>query len=865
MFDQCLKCIEKLPANDLFRLQIEAQFGPNPIESATKHTEKGGTLFKNWLETVNSKNLISIMREIPKIPNFFAGYRHFTSLDIPNEVKLLWAQAIANNFPKFEVALEYSIDLMEQIGKHNDALEVIKKLDEISPGKAKIKKFNVYMASGQTDKAVELKDSMNDISGEDKYKLDLEIWKKTRDDQILYKILDLEDTKELAVIKSKAVNMLGPKLEKDVAIQKFTNLLKLDQENGILFYLFGKYMINVVKDTQKGEFLLKKSIDLGYNSEDGYDVYTKDLIASGELDKALEYCKRAKAKWSSFRRGLIFFKQQKFSEAESEILDYLKDKDENADAWVILGFIYLSLGKMMACSQVIEKLDILGSRNQELVQRFEFFYEKLILTFPLKIEQFEIERTPYLFNIYLKLIIGKIREYRVFNRIESISLFIENTNPFIEIYLQKWGHLATVMKIVSDYYIEVFKTTKDASILENCQKLLMKRCENDRRGESFIDLARVMSLRGADNHALVVLRRAVKAFPDNPNVWLSLAITFINNNRYDFAMHCLTAASKISQEKEKSVALSMISALSYLLLDDHTTATKAVEESLVLDEMNKFGWEMKAIMNKENPLNFLKLAFEYGSEKVTNNLADYSLLNNELNQSLGYAFLSNDKEKISLALENQGNYEMSLLFTTKESQKHHLRDLESNDEKDASKYIQMNNKYGNLGVASCLLSQGRKEDAIKVLNKTIDLFDSIEIKDMLINMTNQLSQSSQMKFNQKNPLNILRIELLKSNDKLDTYYHAFLEDKQNIDFLRLFITQCLNSESIPKYMEADLGLAISNIGKVSASRDSIYLQIIYFIRYGKKAKARHAIQTLSVLSPTKARSLLKLIPKYQLY
>lgn len=868
-FDECLSVAKNMQANDLLRLQIETLFGDDPVRTAQQHTAGGGTTFAKWHEAVLAEDLYLMKNEISRIPNFFAGYKHFISIQTNNDIKSSWTNAVVRRFPNYPTALSYAADIKDELGLYDEALEIIDILNKVDPHLATIKKFHILTKANRFDEALQLKSEITDLPDDVKYQLELATWKKTKDDSILRKLITIENNKENASVKAKALYLLGTKVDKQQAVASFAELLKIDPENPDIYANFGKFM-KIHNDNEKGDFLLKKAVDFGYrDDDDALDIYTRDLINNNELERAHEFCVKATTDWALFRAGMISFKLQKFEEASVELQNYLRSHEDCVEAWTALGFAYMSIGRIMSTAQVLEKLDELGKPSKELQTKFDFIYGRSTISFPISSAEFDIEHTPYMFSTFIRQSTAKLNQYARFGRKETALFLIDNINPVCDIYINKWGHLATVMKECSEYFIASYNHIEDDKMLEKAQNLLMKRCEVDKRGESFIDLSRVLYMRDKKDQSLMVLRRAVKAFPDNPYVWMYLSIAYLMNGKPVYAKHCVSVASRVSTENEKAKTFAIASAIGYVL-GDEMLLKKGSDESYIISQVDKDTWEMKTIAGTVDQYSGFTLAFENGSKNAASQLVRLSLEKGKPYEALGYAMILRDNELIADCYEACGHYEDALLFTKDEEKKQRLSKftgkeyqsenalslyLKGNYSGAASEFIKMGNVYGNLGAAACLLMQGREQDAIKVVAKQIEQVDE-NYRDSLQYMIMKIDNKAPVQL-RTTSTNSLRKDLTRTDDKIQAAYQAYLDDMYRPDVIKFFVVQAMRMEQVPNQYKKEVDRALNTLVKTTGSRDAMLLQVMWLLKIGRHQQANPIIQKLCVMSPSMTKTLRK--------
>ncbi|EAX95551.1 TPR Domain containing protein [Trichomonas vaginalis G3] len=849
-YDESLKYAQMLPEDNNERLFIETLFGDNPIDTAKKHINKGKNQFENWIKSLQNPDPNEILKEVKLIPDFRSGYIMVIDLINDRNVKNALIDEITKKFSKSLKALESAAKAKEELNDYEGFLSISNMIVSINEEIGQKYVVRALIKLNRLEEAQKLIDNGVELSLIEKAKFAVEFWKTDKDDNRLHELLKYPYTKEFAEIKSMAAFYLGNHISAETANDIFTNCLKADRENCNVYAYFGNYLITVLNEQEKGKFLLKKSYDLGYRGSECLEIIVDECISSNQYEEAIKHCQLVNESWARFKSGLLYFKLGKYEDASYQLQLYTKRNPDDFNALTVLGYTYMSMGRLVAVSQIAEELEKIGHPCKELQYKVDCIYGKKLSE---NIIDQETVHNPLLFGPSLYQTMELMKRLFNFNRYESIIEVIHQTENLVSSHVLEFGEkLSSVLKSAAEYYLLAFKVTKEGKYANECLKLFMRRAEKDKRGECFIDVAEVLSLLGKTEQSIIVLRRAVKAFPDNAYVWKSLGIAFFMTGKISFSRHCFCVAAKLSDETEKANVLNCYAALSYFT-NDNEMMSRASEEANTLDPKNASSWEHKSICGTIDPYHGQVLSFTHGNQKYSiETLTELAINANKPFESLGYAFMTRDKTKICLALEACGKYKDAFEFTEDEETKERLKFLlEENDKENVKHSTRFNELISGIEEASKANEIEKKEEILNGLYSNTDR----NFKELIDQLRYHINLDS---LQPENCFGYTR-DLTKQSDAKNAAVETFnqYKDYYNPLVIKNYIIQVLKTndtyEIIAPWSEILL--------KMDASRDNILLQALTMIFTKDNQSAAKYLQQYITLKPQMYKKILPLIRK----
>lgn len=845
-FDECCKFAEKLPENNVHRLYIETLFGDDCVETARKHIAAGKEQFVNFINFYEQSDANKILNEVQVIPDFLSGFILVLGLITDKVQKSAIAETIASKFPKSLRALTAAANAKEETGDFKAMLNIAQKISKISKNEGIKITIRGYIKMGQFAEAEKLIETAGNYSQYDKTQVQIELWKVDKDPKRLKTVLQLPDEQQFAEFKAFAALNLGNAIDLETANKIFATSLKLDRENAAIYAYFGKFMIEYMKDAAKGEFLLRKAFELGYKGPEALELAVADYIKNQNFDEALKHCQMTREPWARLRSGMIYYNQGKYEEAANQLQLYLKQKSDDHNALTVLGYTYLAMGRLVSVLQVSEELESIGHPSKELKIKLDQIYGKNILKDGISEETVA---NPLLFAPSLQHTIDLIKRMVKFNRVEAAIEVVHKTDGFVSKYVEEFGDkLSSVLKLCGDYYMEAFNITKDAKYAQSSLQLYMKRAEKDKRGECFIDVAEILFSLGKLDQTITVLRRAVKAFPDNWSVWNSLGIAFSISQRYSFAKHCFCVAAKLCEEADKAKVMNCFASLSYLCEDQMTMSTSA-DEANRLDPNNAFSWEHKAMSGSIDEYSGEILSFKNGNVKTPINiLPELCIYANKPLESLGFAFMSGNKNKIAMALEACGKYREAMKFTEDEETLARLRSL-CGEKGTGVKYSRKENEeLSDLVKAIRSNSDDEKSEILQ------SLFDSSE-RQVYDQLRMKLGKETMMPYDRL--ANIRQgVQYCDKKTIAIEVYNKFVEDLDPVVIRNYVIEILKNDDHYENIMTPVLQLC-----KINGCRDHILLLALALIHVGNEQDAASVLQQYVILRPQMCRKLMPLIKR----
>ena len=889
-YDACLYYLKYLPEDNTDRLFLVTLFGDDPVTTAQKHISKGKEQFIKWYEAIKANNYDEILTQINYIDLFLAGYLQFLSSDAPKELKSKAADTLVTKFSKTGKALFAAANTKFEINEYDSCISICDKLLPIHPQDAINLKIQSFLKTGRENEAEKIMDQATNLDTELRLFLDIKMYETDKDSSRLHRILQVDDDPKYVKYKAQAIYLLGEEIPNTQAMQLFAKQIKLDPTNGTAYLYFGKYMKTIMKDFVKSDQLFNKAMEFGAYDPDTVEVKTKTLINENQLDEALKLCKEVDTDWSHFRAGTILFRQNKFEECRRELQIHIKKKPKHAEAWIILGYAYLSLNCILSAITVIEELKKIKKPCPELEQRIKFIYGIPVFYGQSPNEKdFKLDETPLLFSSYLLQVIAKIKNFYIYGRIKTCKQLVVEITPLVNVYGEKWGSLTSVLKQCGDFFVQAFTVTGEKDNILSAQKYFMKRAENDKRGECFIDVAMTFHLRGETNNAIMILRRAVKAFPDNQQVWFNLGLAFAIVGRSSYARHCFCVAIKIADFDEQSEIFATLAFIA-LIMRDLDLCDKSAEMSAQLNPKNPTVWKLRSLYDQDSDqYSAAKLAYENGPDKTSvQKLLNICLRENKPEEALGYAFMLEDRNTVGLALEACQKYDDALDLAQDEPTKQRLnqllrKQLYINPESDLIKaidfyskemydeagqiFMQVNNMFSILGAAACTLKKGYSRKVASLVKKQIENNQNLPRDEQIVLDQVSIKADPQISpyFPGENHSIVVRLIAEYGIDIASL--KAYLSRNKDHDIIRFFLSHNLkvtkggppeNAQMYKSLLEAAQTYA------ATGTRESLFLEGLVYVKLNQPELALQNFQRLCVLSPAYIESLMVLMNQLQL-
>jgi superkiller protein 3 len=835
-----------------------------------------------FLKGVKSQDTIQVKKEVSKIPHFVNGYILLSEMIKDPKIKSLWASEIVNQFPSHIPALKSAASIKETLGEHDKCIEIGKMIEKISPNEARSILIHSFIRSNKIKEAQRMLDDDSKISDLEKAIIGIESWKIDGDEQKLRDVISLPNSDKITSYKAQAVFYLGNLIDVNEAESIFVEQLKLDKKNPDVYSFYGKYKKNILKDEEKGNFLLKKAVEYGSLNDDEVELYTRDLIANNEFEKAIEFCGKIDTKWSHLRAGLSAFRLGKFTDASLELQAHIKKDPRCKEAWVALAFTYYALGKIMSVVSVNERLVELGHQDMLIQNKIDSIYGKPCSIRISNPQEFRIKETPLIFQNFLIKSIENIRWLRRFSRKECAISVVNDIEPLLVEFVEKWDHLSAVLKQAGDFYVEAFTLTEKEEFIDIAQEMYMKRAEKDKRGESLIDVAIVLHIKGMSEKAVGILKRAVKAFPDNHAVWLNLGIGYAIIKQFQYARHCLCVAEKLSTAEMQASIFSCYAAIS-ILFDNKDEIKLAIDKAYNIDPENPEVWELKMALGEVSPYAGGATAFENGPNAATIDvMTEICIKENKPLEAIGFAMMSGNKKKIEMAFEANKQYEYAMLYADDEETKQRLIALsrgaiKEGDYKDtpllnavfyfttgdydkASEiFIQRDDIFSVLGAAACVMKKGKANKAAEVIKKQIEKANSPVMKRVL----DSLAMTTDPECDTSLPDSIIGKlrQGIKLSGLLQASYLLYNEQPNLIAPMKLFIIEGLRASILIDQERYALDDATKNYLKRTGKREALLFRSMFLMKYESKNRreAMECLQKLCILSPSLVSTILPII------
>lgn len=873
---QAKKYAEMLPIDHPDRIYVDALIGDDPVGSARKHLQiTGSNIFQRFIEAVDSSDLQHIRNEISLIPSFASGWIYFASKVTDLKLKTVVLSDAIARFPQQISFVRMLADTKEESGDIDGAISTI--TGSIMPRDKKLGSemlIKLYVHQHRCKEAEQLlqNDKTLIVSDTERAIIEMELFKEDHDiNRLKHIINDYPEVPELAGIKAESAwelrNEIGDDCERLFALS-----LKCDRNNGKCYLLFGKWQLSYRHDEQKALFLFEKAAEFNVFDNESVQLITKKEITQNNLDKALNLLSKIDNDWSHFRAALIHQRLGNHEQAAREFQIDLRYNPNNIIGWQALGHEYIILGRAMAAESVASYL-----RN-ELKQPDYSLELELSSLFgrPLIIDKqnLEFEINPIPFYALLQSKLDTIRNLRRLGRNESALIISSQLKPSIDSYLKKWGSLATVLKICGDFYLDSFLMTNSDDDSQKSFQCYKKRCEIEKRAESFIDLARSFQIQNKIEESIAMLKKVLKVFPTHAGLWTALGISFSFVSLFPFARHCLCVAAKLSTDIEQARSYACCANIG-LLIDDVDLLHEAVEAARQSNPYDPDVWQIIAATEKIKTVDSSLIAFQFGaSNKVLKNLPDLLLKSGKPYQALGYAMIISDNESISKAFESLGRYDLALLYENDQERKLKLSCLvnsvdhnqfpnwclyqEGKFDEAANMFMKNEDSYSQIAAAICFAKTGNVEKALSIFLQQRELINGPQIERIMLQVLPKKLEF-ELKFVNKNP-ELFFIDQLRSNSRFEAAKKLIQRFPSDTAAMEIYIVEALKSK--------DEGAVDDNV--LTKSRvlylakpclKSLVLMAICSYKAASKEEALHDLQLICLMKPNFAPKLIPIIQK----
>jgi tetratricopeptide (TPR) repeat protein len=429
--------------------------------------------------------------------------------------------------------------------------------------------------------------------------------------------------------------------------------------------------------------------------------------------------------------------------------------------------------------------------------------------------------------------------------------------PYVAAFAEKWGTLASVLKICGDFQCESFEVTQSQENSAEAIQLYKRRAELDKRAEAFIDLAHALQLHGNVEGSVTVLRRVLRTFSDHAGLWMHLGISFALSGRFPFARHCFCVAAKIATDCEAARSFSCCAAIA-LLIDDENLLKVATDSARRFNPYDPDVWQVLSHGDTLSALDSALIAFEFGAA-VQNHLVHLCLSANKINEALGFALMTGDGEEISLCFEAQQRYDLALLYTDAHGTRERLElllqkqtrgafELYQNRQFDnaASMFQARGDVYGRLAAGVCLVASGKKAEGCEMLDlvRADAPYFGSQIDKLLFKYSDEPIQS---RFAQKDP-QMFFLEQLQKHTRVEAAHGCIKRFPSDPIAMEIFVLKSLESGSNEE-ITAELVTKARALYDVKPGRKSLMLFVVTLVRSRLWKEAAPPMQTLCLLAP----------------
>lgn len=879
-----MKYAEMLPEDHPDRLYVETMIGDDPVGSARKHLKTGNNRFFDFLRAVDSHNLQQIRSEVSVIPSFVSGWAYLATQEKDPKARILLLNDASSKFPKCATFFKLLAETKEEINDIDGAITTIKR--SVLPIDAKLGSemlIRLFIRQGRCKEAMELISTDNSIvvSDADKAKIEFEMYKQDGNMIHLQKIInDFPQSPELAVLKAEAAWNLRDNLG-DECEKLFGEALKCDRTNGQVFLMFGKWQLESKHDEEKAAFLLSKAAELGFVDSQSVELLSRKLIQEEKIDDALNLLQKVDNEWSHFRAALIYQRKGDHESSAREFQLDLKYNPSRLISWSAIGHEYVVLGRAMAANSVADYLRQIGSPDISLEFELCSIFGRPINNLKSG-EEIEFDVNPIPFYAYLQQTIETIQNLTRLGRKETARYLADQIKPTVRLYSKKWNSLSTVLKICGDFFIlssSLSSSIENDDDAKEALVLFKKRCEADKRAESFIDLARAIQIQknqggsqkvDSIEMSIVVLRKVLKSFPDHAGLWTALGVSYALASRFPFARHCLCVAAKLATDMEQARSYACCANVA-LLINDSKLLEESIEAARSANPYDADVWQILAASKQSETSDKMSveeaiIAFQFGaSDVVSKCLPKLCLKSGRLTEALGFSLILQDDEEIASSFEALGKYDMALLYEKDEKKRDKLLCLANSMEafkkfpnlelykegnfKDAAlKFSEKNDFYSNLAAAVCYSKSGEIEKALQIFNELRKLDDHLSFqieKIMLKVLPNDAKIESSLSL--MNP-ELFFLNQLRSFSRIDAARNLIKRFPSDLSAISIFVVECLKSKAVDAVDDNALTKARALYKDIPGLK-SLALLTMCLVRLDELDEALKNLQVLCFLDP----------------
>lgn len=643
----------KLPEGDEARLYAETLLGPDPVGSARKYKEVcGSTAFDNFVNAVTSDNMDDVLKVLANEFNFRSGWV-YTVMHMEDGPKRELARETAlSRFPE-------AVELVD--GKIRDLIRVCNLVE--------MKKVIAQFES---------KDVKSDSLNTARILVGFLDYGSDGNREHIRPILDLDDDPNIVHIKAEVVWELRDEISDCAGM--FVSLLRANKDSGPVYGFFGKWHL-AQGDKEKSDFLFKKAMALGVRDADVIKYGSESLIDSGEWEEALLACRNGTDDKSRLLSSMLLRRLGRHMEACEILQNELRKSPSNLTLLRAIGHSYAVLNRVMSTLEIAEEIANLNPNETDLLWKATQVMGRDVGS---GCKDFGISETPIRFYCFMAMSVTKIKQFTVMKRTDTCLEIISSVQKHIEEFAMTWGSLASVHRICGDFGMCAFSATEDHQFIDYAIQCFKARAEKDKRAESFIDLATALHLGGQSEVAVVVLRRVLKAFPQNISLWLNLGVAFALTSKNVFAKHCFNVVIKNGEGADVDIAYVFLAEVSSRVGDEammqmalDTARARGGQDGRLLMALTNAGG-LKLIMG-------LDAAYRCGPNPlIIEGLAGAYLAESRVRESFGYASMSGNRRYMSLAWEGLGKYDMALRYADDEETQKRLRVLIGDEASDCA-------------------------------------------------------------------------------------------------------------------------------------------------------------------------------------
>jgi hypothetical protein len=211
----------------------------------------------------------------------------------------------------------------------------------------------------------------------------------------------------------------------------------------------------------------------------------------------------------------------------------------------------------------------------------------------------------------------------------------------------------------------------------------------DHRAESFIDLARALYVSKNVSSLVAMLRRVVKAFRTNVELWLNLGIAFALGGKHPFAPRCFCVGVRLADGEAEGRALTLYGAVS-LMMCARKDANSALGYARRCCPGDPDVWKVVSRLELVPLCDALEISCDLGlSPGVVNIMPEICIRAGRFREDLHFALVSGCQEKMSMAYEAMGDYRGALKCAPGEASRRRLHILLGDEKLEQSEVDSM--------------------------------------------------------------------------------------------------------------------------------------------------------------------------------